>query len=325
MSHTCILCHSDKFKVVIQKNGYSMVKCANCDLVFTYPKPAEKDLTEFYQKAYRIDLNGYFRKRPIFEDCIECIECYVPKKGSLLEIGCSYGLFLDIARERGWQVSGIELSSSSRFYAEKTYGLTVYNNKLNETPLFKENTFDVVALWHVLEHFPNPLMELKNINFCLKPGGIVALALPNFRSLQSRILTRYWEWVDPFVHLYQFDIVSIKKLLNKAGFEVVCQKSQRGDSKGLFAHIVYYLFRLAFFIIKTSGVIFLKLRNNIARIDEDKGADKFRSNLDDYLETVLWPMVLKTIRPVDFISYMVRQPIYQRMLGPELFVLAKKS
>ena len=66
MSDTCIICNSDKFKVVIKKRGFVMVKCSNCELVFTYPPPVEKELAEFYQQTYQVNLDGYLKKRPIF-------------------------------------------------------------------------------------------------------------------------------------------------------------------------------------------------------------------------------------------------------------------
>ncbi len=324
MSKICIICGSNKFREVIRKSGCAMIKCLGCGLVFTDPLPTEQELDKYYQQTYQVDLDGYFNKKSIFEYYLNCIESFAWKGRNLLEIGCSYGLFLKIARERGWQVNGIELSSEGRTYAETRFGLTVYDRKLKDTPLFVENRFDGVALWHVLEHFQNPYEELQSINYCLKPGGIIAVVLPNFGSLQARSLNRYWEWIDPYAHLYQFDLSTLKKLLRKAGFEIVYQKTQRGDSKGLLAHIIYYFFRLICFGVKWSGIIYLKLREKIGHTGTDNRIDQFKTNLGRYFEKVFWPVILKMIRPVDYVTHMIRNLVYKKMLGPEMFVLAKK-
>ncbi len=143
------------------------------------------------------------------------------KKGRILDVGCAYGFFLEVAEEEGWEGYGVEISEYAARYAKEELGLKVSLGELKEVR-YPSEYFEVVTLWDVIEHLPDPLGELKEINRILRKGGIVALSTPAIDSLFAKLSGKRWIGFQcPWEHIYYFSRSTISKLLEKAGFEVV--------------------------------------------------------------------------------------------------------
>ena len=141
------------------------------------------------------------------------------KTGRLLDIGCSNGAYLAAMKERGWDVESVEFDGDAAEYARNSRNLTVTQGDVEDAVgQLAANSFDVVTMWHVLEHSFDPAAALKQIHRVLKPGGIVMLEVPNYACPLVSLFKRYWYPMDIPRHLYQFTPATMKTMLTKAGF-----------------------------------------------------------------------------------------------------------
>jgi SAM-dependent methyltransferase len=141
------------------------------------------------------------------------------RPGTMLEIGCAFGLFLEQARRRGWVVRGTERSAFAGEWARRELGLDVDTSRdaLANVP---SGSQDVVVLWDVIEHLRYPLDMMVEARRILRPGGLLALTTGDVGSLGARLYGRRWFLITPPHHLFYFDRQSMPKLLDKAGFAV---------------------------------------------------------------------------------------------------------
>ena len=149
--------------------------------------------------------------------------------GRLLDLGCSYGAFLDLACDHGWRPSGVELSGKACAYARQERGLTIFHGTLEEAR-FAEGAFEVVTLWDVIEHLEKPLDTVREIHRVLAPGGVMVLFTINQRSLINEVGHLVYRatlgtWTRPLTLLYDihhnffFDAVTMEGMLRRGGFE----------------------------------------------------------------------------------------------------------
>lgn len=149
--------------------------------------------------------------------------------GRLLDVGCSYGAFLELAGEAGWNTAGVELSRKACNYAARERGMEVFHGTLEQARL-ADGSFEVVTLWDVIEHLDRPLDTLREIRRILVPGGRVVLFTINQRSLINRIGHLVYRltlggWKQPLELLYDihhnffFDVGTLRSVLQRGGFE----------------------------------------------------------------------------------------------------------
>lgn len=142
----------------------------------------------------------------------------------LLDVGAATGLFVERARTRGWEATGIEPSEWASAYARDTLGQPVMTGTL-ATLGVPEGTLDAVTMWEVIEHLPDPAAELARIRRVLRPGGFLALTTPDARSLVTRALGKRWPgWSKVPEHLFFFDRATLVRLLQQSGFRVVTSR-----------------------------------------------------------------------------------------------------
>lgn len=202
----------------------NIVQCSQCGLIYENPREPEEVIEEQYalveDPAYEREMPGRGRT---FANLLDRLEDFAAS-GRLIDIGCYTGLFLDLARERGWETLGVE---PSRWAAEraKEKGLTVLNCSLRQADLPSES-FDVVTLWDVIEHLHDPLGALKKIRRILRPGGTLGLSTMNAGSFFAKALGRSWPWFMR-MHLYYFTPGTMTQMLKAAGFEVVATEEHR--------------------------------------------------------------------------------------------------
>jgi len=208
----------------IEQHPHLYFRCLACDAVFLEHIPESRDY----------DTSGYYlRKNILFSSIIKRLmgvfhqQRYAHVKssykkaaqGRLLDIGCGKGNFLNAARHDGWSVCGIEPTRRSAEYARKEHGIDVIETGLHESDI-AANSFDVVSMWHVLEHLPDPRSVLNEINRILVEGGILIIAVPNIASLQAVFGRGKWFHLDPPRHVIHFSPEFLSRLLRQSGFQI---------------------------------------------------------------------------------------------------------
>lgn len=199
-----------------------IVKCKNCGLIYVNPRIKPDKIIEGYSEGTdeRFVSQADSREKT-FARTLQLIEKQVPV-GKVLDIGTAGGSFLAAAKKRGWQVAGIEPNKWLCEWGRKNYGIDIKQGTLENNP-FEPKSFDIVTLWDVLEHVPNPTDTLTRINKLLKLGGTLVINYPDIGSSVAKLMGRKWVFVLT-VHLFYFTPTTIKKILEKCGFEVTILK-----------------------------------------------------------------------------------------------------
>jgi SAM-dependent methyltransferase len=224
----CELCGSTQHELWHEVDGYPIVRCRRCGLVFVGIQQTAQELAAFYDAAYWEDPGeeGYAsyaaaeeRKRHHYGGLLAELEALRPA-GDLLELGSAYGFFLDEARRRGWRVRGIEPSPHAAAHAREQLHLDVVSEPLAQLPP-EPDSVDCIAMWDVVEHLPDPRATLEAAFAWLRPGGVLALSTGDVRSLTARIHGRDWSLLTPPWHQFYFSRATMRRLLEDIGFEVV--------------------------------------------------------------------------------------------------------
>lgn len=176
--------------------------------------------------------------------------------GKLLEIGCGNGGMLKNMNLLGWQTEGVDFDPAAVEIA-RAKGLKVNLGSLHDQE-YVDSTFDAVILSHVIEHVPNPLALLSEIHRILKPGGIISLVTPNFKSLGRNVFGSSWLHLDPPRHLFLFDPNTLINLTQTAGFTKLSMVTTIRDAAGLF-YASFMLKRKNKFIMGTQPQAIVKL------------------------------------------------------------------
>lgn len=225
----CVLCNLDDYELVtetkdlrygLSQDIFKIVKCRNCGLVFLNPRTTENEIGKFYSVNYYD--NAVTKFENIFCDFLNRaklnrIQKY-KKKGRILDIGCGNGDFLSIFSPDKWELYGIEPNPIGYALTNRQFKVNKLNKTLRESK-FPTNFFDVITLWHVLEHIYDPNEELREVSRILKEDGILAISVPNINSFGFKICKNRWFHLDSPRHHYHYDPETIRKVLNKNGFQ----------------------------------------------------------------------------------------------------------
>lgn len=208
------------------------------DMLETHPRPSEEQLPKYYQSEDYISHTD--AKRNWFEKAYQFVKSIALKRKlnlinsfsfsdkQLLDVGCGTGDFLKIAKENNWQVSGIEPNSNARKIANGKTGNFVFDS--DQLLKFKPQSFDVITLWHVLEHLPKLENHISIFESLLKPNGRLIIAVPNYKSFDALYYKKYWAAFDVPRHLWHFSQQSISKLVQQQGMQLVKIKPMSFDS-----------------------------------------------------------------------------------------------
>jgi 2-polyprenyl-3-methyl-5-hydroxy-6-metoxy-1,4-benzoquinol methylase len=213
---TCCVCHREG-RPIYDLDPFGVVRCPRCTLVFVSPRLNTEGLQKLYDDVAYFEGDGsvygepgrfspaMFLQRQWMGGRLDLAERELgrPVAGArMLEVGCAYGLFLDAARTRGYDVTGVELSKEAAEHARVERGLTVHSSQLAEAPL--EGKFDVVCAWDTLEHVPDPVEFWQAVRGLVADDGVVLFSTPYFSSLPSRLLRTRWWTLKPTEHIWHF-------------------------------------------------------------------------------------------------------------------------
>src|ERR1700676_1239771 len=252
----CALCDrdvstQDKYA---QRGRWAYFRCPSCGLVFLYPAPDDKALQDFYNSSYEVEFQSYFKGvRRRAKITLDELETRFPNHGRLLEVGCSYGGFLAEARSRVWDVTGVELSETAADHA-RSLGLRIFSGSLADQIPYLGEPYDVLVMFHVIEHVSNPLALLELCRKLIKPRGLLVLKTPNVESFIAKITGSSWHWISPPAHLYLYSPATLKKLLIKAGYRTITLNSSQGDAHNNLFAIASGIARKAFFQSSTQSM-----------------------------------------------------------------------
>lgn len=195
--------------------------CRNCGFVYLNPRPNPQELARHYPAAY---YNPPPHQPPFcFRWRLSQITAH-KTTGRVLDVGCGNGGFLTFLRQQGWDVHGLDASPSAIHIASQQLGERVSLTTLVDAA-YPANHFDVICLFEVLEHLPDPALHLQEIHRILKPGGLVCLSVPNFASWERVLFSRWWSGLDIPRHLNQFTPITLTRFLQAAGFSMLTLKS----------------------------------------------------------------------------------------------------
>ena len=204
-----------------ERLNHQLVACVRCGLQYVSPRLRADAVLEGYAGGSDEQFVSQARGREItFGKCLDAIEqVWGRQPGRLLDIGTGGGSFPHIASRRGWKADGCEPNRWLCNWALENYRLPVRPGTVFEQN-YPAKSYDVVTLWDVLEHTPDPKMEIGEIHRLLKEDGLLVINYPDIGSWIARVMGRSWVFLLD-VHLYYFTRATIRKLLEDAGFEIV--------------------------------------------------------------------------------------------------------
>ncbi|MCU0372730.1 MAG: class I SAM-dependent methyltransferase [Ignavibacteria bacterium] len=224
----CPLCGNNENKLKIKEAEFLVSECAACGFIYLVNPPEEKEIYEDYYKIEFTAKDYDGTSGPDYLNRIYDINTQRVKhlKSTinnfedlkLLDIGCGSGLFLKSCGDAGIKGTGIDVSNNALTFARESFGLDVSGKSVNE--LIAENKkFDIITLWHVLEHFLNPVEELSKIRNLLNDDGLLFVEVPNFNSIKFRLSGYKWKGGNhPLYHRSFFTVKTLNETLKKAGF-----------------------------------------------------------------------------------------------------------
>ena len=238
----CPVCHSNNINHIITAEDYLVTRerfqidnCQNCGLRFTNPRPDDDQLAGYYDSEeyishsdeglslvstlYKIARTFTLRrKRQLIER--------LSQNKHLLDIGCGTGHFLDYCQQHDWQISGVEPNELARKQAEAKTNILIQDDISEIT----DTTFEVITLWHVLEHLPNLEQTMNQLKSLLAPGGVLIIAVPNFEAYEASVFNEYWAAYDVPRHLYHFNRNAVEHLANNHGLKIARTYPMKLDS-----------------------------------------------------------------------------------------------
>ncbi|KPA13157.1 type 12 methyltransferase [Candidatus Magnetomorum sp. HK-1] len=259
----CCCCGSSESSIFIKEakelyigmhDKFDIVRCTNCGLIYTNPRPTIETIGHFYPDSanyYNMSLSDpsslLFKNERLLDIIANHFNYPFPSKrskiitnllnkyyknkilmnhippfvkhGKLLDIGCSWGAYLYKMQDLGWDVYGIETNEKAVDFAKKKLGLkNIFCGSIHEVEL-KKDYFNVIRMGMVLEHMHNPVEIIKTLSLLIKPNGLLVLNVPNVSGLEMKIFGRNAYFLHVPQHLYHFTPISIKNILKKGNFK----------------------------------------------------------------------------------------------------------
>ncbi|WP_396602601.1 class I SAM-dependent methyltransferase [Algibacter sp. R77976] len=222
----------------VSGEAFQLIRNSEYGFLETTPQPSLDKLPDYYKSEDYISHTD--SKRNLFEKVyhlvrtislkkkLNLINSFQSEEKTLLDIGCGTGDFLETAQENNWKVFGIEPNQEARQIANKKTNESVFQTE--QLLRFEPNSFDVITLWHVLEHLPNLEDHITIFKKLLKLNGTLLIAVPNYESYDAKYYKEFWAALDVPRHLWHFNQTSISNLVSKQSFKVQKVKPMWFDS-----------------------------------------------------------------------------------------------
>jgi 2-polyprenyl-3-methyl-5-hydroxy-6-metoxy-1,4-benzoquinol methylase len=233
----CILCGSPEREPLIRQGEWTVHRCKECGLGVLDPHPDKREMDDLYQNGYLKNLYGVglevgstgIKRRLSQESHRVRFFRRAKRSGRVLDIGCGMGYFLAVCRDWGYEVEGMDITADSVAYVQGELKIPVTIGTVDVID-YPPASFDVITMWHFLEHAPDPRLYLQKTQKWLNPGGLLVVDVPNYTSKDARYAWQNWKgWHLPF-HLYHFTPETLCGLLVKHGFRTIRRKSYLSES-----------------------------------------------------------------------------------------------
>ena len=265
----CIVCHSKQTLPYPPKFVEGKLwRCQDCGLRFLYPQPSAAELAAIYDESYFRSPNSGHRGysdygadrsniERSFQRRWDRLQPLCPSSGRLLDVGCAYGFFLNVAAEAGWDVQGMDISSHAVEFARRTHGDRVRQGAFLEAEL-PEGRFDLITMWDYLEHSLDPKADLAKAHRLLADGGVLALTTSDATSWPAKVMRHRWMGFKLEEHLCFFSRSTMRRLLAEVGFQT---KAIRYDGK--FITLDIFLQRLGVYVPFVRHLVAPLLKRNM--------------------------------------------------------------
>ncbi len=244
MNNKCPWCGSDKAQInlwlkdeFLSKEDFHICECLNCGLLYTMPRPSKDKIGEYYKSeeyySHQENKKGFIPKVYEAVKKINLKHKYKLasnglKVGKVLDVGCGVGDFLHTAEMHGWECTGVEPSEDAKVIAQKRMnGKIISSEDLENIP---EGYFDLITMWHVLEHVDDLRWQVEQLRRLVKPKGRVVIALPNYKSYDGQYYKELWAAYDVPRHLNHFNKTTLTKIFKASGMELVKIDKLRWDA-----------------------------------------------------------------------------------------------
>ena len=209
----------------VSKESFDLYYDQDLDMLITSPQPSPENLGKYYESTDYISHTD--SKRSLFEKAYHFIKGIALKnklnlvnncsaiKGNLLDIGAGTGDFLLTAKQNGWNTIGVEPS-------EKAKGIAINKGiKFSDsTQELESHSFDVISMWHVLEHVPNLKIQIRELKRLVKPNGTIIIAVPNYKSYDANYYGKFWAAFDVPIHFWHFSKTAIQLIFEKENIKL---------------------------------------------------------------------------------------------------------
>lgn len=219
----------------VSKEVFELYRDEDLDMLVTHPQPSIDVLGKYYESVDYISHTD--SKRSLFEKAyhfvknialknkLDLINSLQKDKGAILDIGAGTGDFLSVAKNNGWKTVGVEPSEKA-----KNIAINKGVSFVTDTKELASHSFDVITMWHVLEHVPNLEEQIKELKRLLKPSGSLIVAVPNHKSYDAQYYNAYWAAYDVPIHFWHFSKKAIAKLFEIENIELVKVLPMKFDS-----------------------------------------------------------------------------------------------
>lgn len=234
MNNKCPWCDSDKAQInlwlkdeFLTKEDFHICECLNCGLLYTMPRPDKNHIGAYYKSedyySHKENTKGFVPKlyERIKKNNLKNKYQLATKGlsvGKMLEIGCGVGDFLHTAEEHGWECIGVEPSEEAKAIATKRTKASILSSE--ELESLADEQFDLITMWHVLEHVDDLRWEMDQLQRLIKPHGRIVIAVPNYKSYDGQYYKEHWAAYDVPRHLNHFNRTVLTKMFKTKGLEL---------------------------------------------------------------------------------------------------------
>ena len=234
MDNKCPWCGSEKAQInlwlkdeFLTREDFHICECLTCGLQYTMPRPAKEKIGNYYKSqeyySHQENKKGFIPR--IYESVKKVnlrhkysLATKNLETGKLLDIGCGVGDFLHTPEEKGWECMGVEPSEEAKAIAKKRIKANIINSE--ELEQIPDNTFDLITMWHVLEHVDNLKWQVEQLQRLIKPNGRIVIAVPNYKSYDGQFYKEHWAAYDVPRHLNHFNKQTITKIFKTKGLQL---------------------------------------------------------------------------------------------------------